>query len=119
MKRWLKIVIPVGTLAMLLGAAAAAPSGLRRMDSFRVRRIEVRGTHYLPPHEALGATGITLASSVFDDFAPWRDSLERHPLVKSATVQRELPGTIRIFVEEAAPLALVADADGDADAGGR
>jgi hypothetical protein len=132
MKRWLKIAIPVGTLALLLGAAAAAPSGLRRMESFRVRHVEVRGTHYLPPHEALSATGITLASSVFDDFAPWRDSLERHPLVKSAILERELPGTIRIFIEETAPIALIAagaggggggganrDADGVADAGGR
>jgi hypothetical protein len=124
MKRWLRIAIPVGTLALLLGAAAAAPSGLRRMDSFRVRRVEVRGTHYLPPHEALSATGITLASSVFDDFAPWRDSLERHPLVKNAVVERQLPGTIRIFIEESAPIALAqgegkGKGEGDADAGRR
>ena len=83
MKRWLKVTIAVTASAVILLLGAAAPHGLRRMESFRVRRVEVRGTHFLPPHQALSATGITRTSNVFDDFTPWRDSLVKHPLVNS------------------------------------
>ena len=112
MKRWLKVTIAGAACSVILILGAAAPRGLRRMDSFRVRRVEVRGTHFLPPHQALSATGITRASNVFDDFTPWRDSLVKHPLVNGARIERELPGTIRIFVEEAEPIAMLADKPG-------
>ena len=112
MKRWLKVTLAVTASAVILILGAAAPRGLRRMESFRVRRVEVRGTHFLPPHQALSATGITRASNVFDDFNPWRDSLVKHPLVNSARIEREFPGTIRIFVEEAEPIAMLAQGGG-------
>ena len=112
MKRWLKVTIAGTACTVVLILGAAAPHGLRRMDSFRVRRVEVRGTHFLPPHQALSATGITRASNVFDDFTPWRDSLVKHPLVNEARIEREFPGTIRIFVEEAEPIARLAGVGG-------
>ena len=112
MKRWVKVTLAVTAAAVILVLGAAAPRGLRRMESFRVRRVEVRGTHFLPPHQALSATGITRASNVFDDFTPWRDSLVKHPLVNSARIEREFPGTIRIFVEEAEPIAMLAGVGG-------
>lgn len=88
--------------------AASAPSVLQRVDAFRVRRVEVRGTHFLAPHDALRQSGIDSTSNVFDDFEPARRALEEHPLIASARIEPHVPGTVRIYIEEAEPVALVA-----------
>ncbi|MGH7469113.1 MAG: cell division protein FtsQ/DivIB [Longimicrobiales bacterium] len=101
-------------LGFLLGASAlglvligGAPQALRHVDSFRVRRVEVRGTHYLAPHQVLQASGITRSANVFDSPTSWRTALEQHPLIARARIQRLLPSTIRVLIEEAEPLALL------------
>ena len=78
--------------ALFVIAIAVAPHALRRMDTFSVRKVEVRGTRYLAPHEALKASRITRSSNIFDDFRPWRDSLERHPLIVSARIRALMAG---------------------------
>src|SRR5690606_33133055 len=77
-----------------------------RMDAFRVRQVEVVGTRYLAPHEALERSGIGLESNVFDDPAPWISGLRAHPLVAAVEVGRELPGTIVLTITEVEPMAL-------------
>jgi len=94
--------------ALGTATAASAPFVLRRVDAFKVRRVEVRGTHYLAPHDALRQSGIDSTSNVFDDFEPARLALEEHPLIASARVERRVPGTVRIYIEEAQPVAFVA-----------
>jgi cell division protein FtsQ len=101
-------------LAVLLCASAlgiallgAAPSALRHIDSFGVRRVEVRGTRYLAPHQVLQASGITRSANIFDDPESWQSALERHPLIARARIQRLLPGTIRVWIDESEPIALV------------
>ena len=59
MRNALRIGLVAGMGALVIALAAAAPSALRRMSGFRVRRVEIRGTHYLPPAEALRVSGIT------------------------------------------------------------
>ena len=86
---------------------ASAPHYLRDLDAFRVRSVEVTGTRYLKPHEALAASRIATTSSVFDDPRVWRDSLLTHPLIEDAHVSRRPPGTVRIDVREREPVALV------------
>ena len=93
------------------GAAAAAtqaPRLLRGMELFRVERVEVVGTRHLAPHAALAATGITGASSVFDDAASWRDGLLGNPLVADARVERRLPAGVVVSIRETEPVALAA-----------
>ncbi|HUH13604.1 MAG TPA: FtsQ-type POTRA domain-containing protein [Longimicrobiales bacterium] len=95
--------------ALAAGAAAAAtqaPRLLRGMELFRVQRVEVVGTRHLAPHAALAATGITRASSVFDDPAAWRGALLRHPLVADARIERRLPGGVVVSIRETEPVAL-------------
>lgn len=102
--KWLLLALVVTSLA---GAGVAAPNVLRNMESFTVKRVEVRGTRYLAPQEVLRQSGITAASSVFDNMSGWQRSLERHPLVNTARIERELPSTLRIYVTETDPVALV------------
>lgn len=104
-----------GVLALIAvtftSAAAVAPSMLRRMSSFAVHRVEVRGTHLMPAYAALVQSGITRRSSVFDDFASWRARLLAHPMVLNAVIERRLPSTIRITITESAPVALARTPD--------
>lgn len=95
------------TAVAMIALLAAAPRLLRGVDAFRVERVEVSGTRYLPPHQALAVSGITRSSNVFDDWEPWRRALRAHPLVDSVTVQRRLPGTILLRIRETEPVALV------------
>lgn len=93
----------VVVLLVLLGLS---PRLLRRMDAFRVRQVEVVGTRYLAPHEALERSGIGVGSNVFDDPAPWVSRLAAHPLVAAVRVERKLPGTIVLTITEVEPMAL-------------
>ena len=106
--RWVWVrrgAIGAGVVALLV-LLALSPRLLRRMDAFRVRQVEVVGTRYLAPHEALERSGIGLESNVFDDPAPWISALRAHPRVAAAEVERELPGTIVLTITEVEPMAL-------------
>jgi cell division septal protein FtsQ len=80
---------------------------LRRLDSFKVQRVEIRGTRYLAPYDALIQTGITRTSNVFDEFEPWEQRLLRHPMILHAKIERALPNTIKVEITEAEPIAFV------------
>lgn len=92
--------------ALLLGITSAAPLLLRKLPAFRVSKVEVTGTHWLAPSEALVASGIDRTSNVFDDPAPWLEKLSAHPLVAAVRIERRLPSTLRVHITEAAPAAL-------------
>jgi hypothetical protein len=100
------LIIPIAAL-VVTGLAALAPFGLRRMDAFRVRQIEVSGARFLSPEAALAITGINDSSSVFDDFDAWVAKLRAQRMIADARVMRRLPGTVRIDLVEAEPVALV------------
>ncbi|HEX6589617.1 MAG TPA: FtsQ-type POTRA domain-containing protein [Longimicrobiales bacterium] len=94
-------------LVTLMGGLSQSPRLLRRMDTFRVRQVEVRGTRWLAPDEVLAVSGLGEASSVFDSPDAWVASLEQHPMIASARVERRLPSTVRIVVTETQPVAFV------------
>ena len=98
-----------GTLAAV--AASAVLGGLhfgKRLPVFRVDRVEVEGTGYLARDEVRAVAGVTGAVSVWADRARMAARLEDHPMVRSASVERALPSTLAIRVEEAVPVGLVA-----------
>lgn len=104
--RWgIGIVVSCGALVLLV---TQSPRLLRRLELFRVERVEVIGTRYLAPHQVLAASGITENSSVFDDPAPWLAALWAEPLVAEASIEREFPHTLVVRVIEVEPVALVA-----------
>ncbi|MEO5511363.1 MAG: FtsQ-type POTRA domain-containing protein [Longimicrobiales bacterium] len=101
-KRWILVAI----LAIVgIGVTAAAPIGLRRVDAFRIDRVEVVGAHYMTAEQVLKASRITTEASVFDDVERWRTALLRHPLIATASVQRRLPNTTVIRITETKPVA--------------
>ena len=95
-----------GGLSAVLLLWYAVPSILRRLEFFRIRRVEIAGIQYLAPATILGALGLDARSSVFDDWLAADKSLRALPGIRSAAVRRRLPGTLEIVVEEAVPVAL-------------
>lgn len=102
--RWVAIALAAAGVTAL---AADLPRLLRRLEFFRVERVEVVGTRYMAPHDVLALSGITSASSLFDDADAWRAALEDHPLVAAVRVERDLPSTVVLHVTEAEPVAFV------------
>ncbi|HUF49951.1 MAG TPA: FtsQ-type POTRA domain-containing protein [Longimicrobiales bacterium] len=98
------LAVPAAALVLIV-AAAMAPRLLRHADSFTVRRVEVVGAHHLEAADAVAASGITRAANIFDDAAPWREALLRHPLVADARIERRVPATIVLHITEAVPVA--------------
>ena len=95
------------SLIALMGGLSQSPRLLRRMDTFRVRQVEVRGTRYLAPDEVLEVSGLGEHSSVFDAPDAWVAALEGHPMIAAVRVERRLPSTVRIVVVETQPIALI------------
>lgn len=96
-----------GAAFALTVLAAIAPALFRRMEAFRVQTVEVTGTKYLTPEDALRASGITDSASVFDNTEEIADRLRSERLVANAQVHRKLPGTLLIDVVETEPVALI------------
>lgn len=94
---------------VLCGVAwVAGPKVLRRVDFFRLRRVEIIGAQYLGREEIVRGLGLPRHANLFDDLGP----IERHaaaiPGVQEADVSRRLPGTLVVEITEVAPVALVA-----------
>lgn len=104
LERWLAVCCTAIVITVL---SAFAPIVFRRMETFRVERIEVSGARYMSAQAALAATGITDSSSVFDDVTGWTDSLLARRLIDDARILRKLPRTLRIELVEAEPVAFV------------
>jgi cell division septal protein FtsQ len=96
----------LGGLAVAAVVWSGAPEILRRLEFFRVRRVEISGSRYLAPARILVALGLAERSSVFDDLPAAGNGLRALPGVRSAVVRRRLPGTLEIAIEEAVPVAL-------------
>jgi cell division septal protein FtsQ len=101
-------------LAALIGGAAlwfAAPAMLRHVEFFRVRRVEMQGLQYLDAAKVIAAARLSPTASVFDDPDAIAQRVRALPGVSDAQVGRRLPGTLRIRLEEAEPVALTPKGD--------
>jgi len=88
------------------------PYGLRQLDFFRLRRIEIEGLRYLPPSEILAAFAAADSASLFDGWDGHRDRVLALGGVVDVAVARRLPGTLVLTVVETAPVALSPGEDG-------
>lgn len=115
------VVQLLGGLAVVGSIWYAGPRLLRRLEFFRIRRVEIAGLQYLAPAKVMGALELDSRSSVFDDLAPAGRRLKQVPGVESAQLRRRLPGTLEIVLEEAVPVALAPRPSGMAllDSGGK
>jgi cell division septal protein FtsQ len=97
----------VGGLGLLVAIWFGGPRLLRRLDFFRVRRIEITGARYLAPKTITGALALRREASVFDDLGAMGLRLRAVPGVKMAELGRRLPGTLTVTIGETEPVALI------------
>ena len=114
----------IGAVVVLVAAAAMmmlAPRVARRLAFFRVRQVEVVGARYLDETDVVRRLGLRPDASTLDPLGGLGRRAAAVPGVLQATVERRLPGTLRVTLREATPVALVALADRLAlvDSGGR
>ncbi len=102
----------LGGTVLLALAWLGLPRLARGLDFFRLRRIEFVGVRYLRPRTLLAELDLPADASVFDDLAPIRAAVQAVPGVQEVSVGRRLPGTVRVRVREARPVALVAESKG-------
>ena len=106
MRRWLAhwrlalgavLVVTIG-----VGTRLAIP----RLAFFRIGAVEVEGIRYLEEHEVVAELGIPAGASILVPLAPIAARAALVPGIRSATVERRWPGTLRVTVVEAAPVAV-------------
>jgi cell division protein FtsQ len=96
----LAIIVATGLVGVTV------PEVLRRLDFFRIRRVEISGLQYLAANKVIAALGLDSTASVFDDLVAARARAAALPGIESAQVSRRLPGTLEIMLVEATPVAL-------------
>ena len=101
----------IGAL-LLLTVPLWAPLLMRRMDFFRVRRLEIVGTRYIATSDIVSRANVDTMRSVWDPTAPIVGRVKSHPGVQTVVVSRKLPGTLVITVTEFQPIALVPGPEG-------
>lgn len=104
--------LALGALLLATMTWMFAPRVLRKVEFFRVRRVELVGLQYLGREEVMRGLALGGRASVFDDVAPLERRARAIPGVVTAEVSRRVPGTIRVTLTEAPPVALVPGRDG-------
>lgn len=98
-------------LAIVAAAAGVVLGGLHvgaHLPWFRVDRVEITGTTHLTRADVLTAAGIEARTSVWENRSLLEARVESLALVESATVERRLPSTLTVAIDESEPVALVA-----------
>jgi cell division protein FtsQ len=105
-----------------IGAAALAvvlflapwwsPPLLAHLAFFRVRRVEVNGTHYIQADDIYRRLRLDSTASVWDDTRPLERRLASLAGVRGVTISRKLPATLVVQVTERSPVAFVPSASG-------
>src|SRR4029079_4304620 len=80
---------------------------MRRMDYFRVRRVEIVGARYVAPSDILAKLHVDTTASVWDPTSALVARVASHPEIQHVVVHRKRRGPLVIEVTERLPIALV------------
>jgi cell division septal protein FtsQ len=95
-----------GVVVVLVLAGVGGFKLLRKLSFFSVKRVELVGGHYLTPAAVAHALAVPKGTSIFDGTKALARRVAQMGGVLEARVTRRLPGTIRVIVREAEPVAL-------------
>lgn len=107
MRRELRILLGTVLVAAAWTWVPRVPEALSGMEAFRVTEVEIEGLRYLTRSDVLEVIGVGPETSVWGDLDAWTEALKEHPLVLTALVQRRIPHTLVVSVDERVPVALV------------
>jgi cell division protein FtsQ len=104
--RWRAVGIVAGAI-VLLAAPLWGPRVLSHLSFFRVHNIELQGYRYVQPEDVVKRLRLDTTTSVWTDLAELEHRVETHPQVRTATIDRDLPGTLVVRITENSPIAYV------------
>lgn len=109
---WLGLRITAGVLATsaLIGSPWWVPRALSQLDYFHVRRIAIDGTRFARSRDVMPLLQVDTLQSIWQPLPPLVARVSTHPLVANVRVERRLPGTLVVTIEEREPAALVPSA---------
>ncbi|MEO8635474.1 MAG: FtsQ-type POTRA domain-containing protein [Gemmatimonadales bacterium] len=99
------LILGVAGLVLLL--FVGVPRAVRRMDFFRVSKVDVRGLANLRAADVVRVLPIPKGMNLFDDLDRVQRAADSIPGLADVVVSRRLPGTLVVTVREAPPVALV------------
>lgn len=108
-----RILFGVVLVVGLSGTVAySARKYVRGTPRFAVSEIVVTGTKHRQPDEVIALSGVAKGRNVFSiDLDGARAQLMADPWIKEARLERRLPGTVTIAIEERKPAGIVAAGD--------
>lgn len=95
-------------VAALVAGTLLAPKLARRAAFFRVHAVEVVGLRYLREDDVVRRLHLPAGATTLDDLEAVRKAAQAIPGVVAASVERRFPGTLRVTLLEATPVALAA-----------
>ena len=102
----------LGGLAFAALLWFGVPAAGKHLAFFRVRRVEFHGITHLTPERLMPAIRLAENASIFASLDGIDDRLKAVPGVLGASVHRRIPGTLRVDIDEARPVALAPARDG-------
>jgi len=102
-----RVLAWTGAVIAVMVLWTTAPLGLRRLQFFRVRQVEIVGIRYLDADQVLAALHLSPTASVFDDTEPLAERLRGLDGIVDASVIRRPPGSLKVIVREIEPVALL------------
>jgi cell division septal protein FtsQ len=102
----------LGGLALAAFLWFGLPPLARSLGFFRMRRVEFHGITHLTPERLMPAIKLAEDASIFDSLEGIEDRLKAIPGVLNASVHRRIPGTLRVDIDEARPVALAPSREG-------
>jgi cell division septal protein FtsQ len=110
---WVLRGVAAGALMLGLFYGVYLGSGkVVALPALAVKTIQVEGCRAIDSDSIIRMSGVRVGQPLLSvNLTQIRDRVIRHPVVKDATVVRELPDTLRITVRERTPAAAVMDRD--------
>jgi cell division protein FtsQ len=79
-----------------------------RSSFFQIQQFEIHGTKYLTQRDIIALSKVQMNDKLFEKNSNIiARNIRRSPYVKRATVERRLPSTLLIFIEEEEPIAFI------------
>jgi cell division protein FtsQ len=98
----------IGLFLLLVAVIVLIGGANAWKTSLKVRRIEVQGIRLVQKNEVLQLAQIALNTPMYNaDLTTIQRNVMSHHYVKDVTVERDLPGTLRVTVRERIPVAIV------------
>jgi cell division septal protein FtsQ len=96
----------LGALLLAVLLWFGLPPLVRGLGFFQMRRVEFHGIVHLTPDRLIPAIQLADDASIFESLEGIEERLEAIPGVRDASVHRRIPGTLRVDIEEARPIAV-------------